>query len=133
MNSFEILNKEKEERNKIQIKNKLENIKSNLILKKIFDELSKNNSLKIIKYNKKIQKRLNLSIKDYKEYNQIEIEIIPAKNKYGKFIHFWNLDESYYHIYFNDEKDEIYIDYINEVDHIQKIKVIISYEVKSFN
>ena len=34
MNSFEILNKEKEERNQIQIKNKLENIKSNLILKK---------------------------------------------------------------------------------------------------
>jgi len=38
--------------------------------------------LEIVKYNKKMQNRLNLSIKDY-EILAIEVEIIPCKKKYG--------------------------------------------------
>ena len=50
----------------------------------------KKKSLQIFQYNKKLQNRLNLDINDYKEYSEtftpIEIEIIPAKDKYGFFL-----------------------------------------------
>ena len=50
----------------------------------------KKKSLEIIKYNNNIKNRINISIKDYKEYSEIyssiEIEIKPVNNKYGKFI-----------------------------------------------
>ena len=45
--------------------------------------MKKNKSLEIKKYNKKLQKRLNLSINDYKEYYQsIEIELKIVENGY---------------------------------------------------
>ena len=60
----------------------LQNIKSNYILKRIYDNILKKKSLEIMNYNKKMQNRINLNIKDYKEYSekftQIEIEIIPC-------------------------------------------------------
>ena len=50
----------------------------------------KKDSLYIIKYNQSIKNRINISIKDYKEYSEIyssiEIEIKPVDNKYCKFI-----------------------------------------------
>ena len=85
------------------ISNILKNIKSNYILSKIYDNIQKRKYLEIVKYNKKIQNRLNLSIKDYKEYpeifSQIVIEIIPCKEKYGIFINIKENDKLYYHIY----------------------------------
>ena len=36
-----------------------------------------------MKYNKKIQQRLNLNINDYKNYSLIEIELKLVDNKYG--------------------------------------------------
>ena len=72
------------------------NVKSNFILKKIFDIMKKNKSLLIVKYNKEIQNRLNISTKDYKEYCQIEIELKLVDNKYGKFINISNEDKEYY-------------------------------------
>ena len=65
----------------------IENIKSRYILSKIYDNMTKKKKLEIVKYNKKIQNRLNLDIKDYKEYSEIEIEIIPTKDNYGRFIY----------------------------------------------
>ena len=66
-----------------------DNIKSKYILKKIFDNLDKNKSLKIINYNTKLQKSLDINIKDYKKfyeiYSPIEIEIVPIK-KYIKIL-----------------------------------------------
>ena len=138
----------KENRSVLKSKVYFENLKSNYFLQKIFEHIKRNKSLKIIKYNKKIQNRLNISIKDYKEYSEIyssiEIEIIPIKNEYVKFINIKG-DESYYHIYFNDDKietknyltnydDEIEIkNYsINYNDKISKIKIIIDYQIKSF-
>ena len=44
----------------------LENLQSNYFLEKIFEYIKKDKSLEIIKPNKLLQKRLNLSIKDYK-------------------------------------------------------------------
>ena len=110
-----------------------ENIKSKFILKIIFVHLQRNKILQIIKYNKKIQKRLNINEKDYKEYNDIEIEIIPKTNEYGVFIHIFDKNEKpYYHIYFNDNKKEINRTKFNKHDKIQKIIIIINAKVKSF-
>ena len=43
--------------------------------------MPKKKKLEIVKYNKKVQNRLDLGVKDYKEYSEtyssIEIEIIP--------------------------------------------------------
>ena len=111
----------------------LENIKSKYILKIIFVNLQRKKILQISKYNKKIQKRLNISIKDYKEYNEIEIEIIPTTKGFGEFIHILDKnDKPYYHIYFNDEKKEINRTKFNKLDKIQKIKITINAKVKSF-
>ena len=81
-----------------------ENIKSRYILSKIIDNIPKNKKLEIVKYNKRIQNRLNLSVKDYKEYSEtftpIEIEIIRSKGEYGRFIKVDENDKLYYHIIF---------------------------------
>ena len=90
----------------------LNKIRSNYILKRIFINLNKKKSLEVIQYNNKLQKKLNIEINDYMEYcenySSIEIEIIPALNKYGKFINLHNKkDSSYIHIYFNDSQKKI--------------------------
>ena len=99
----------------------LEKIKNDYFLIKIFDNLKETKKLNIIRYNKRIQNRMNKDINDYiKEYSKIEIEIIPAENNYGKFINI-----PYYHIYFNDNKEEQKKTKINEDDNIKKITIII--------
>ena len=88
------------------------------------------------KYNKNIKNTINISINDYKEYfeiySSIEIEIKPAKNKYSKFIHISKNDEIYYHIYFDNDKEEIKRTYLKENDQIKTIKIIIDCQIKSF-
>ena len=86
-----------------------------------------------MKYNKKLQKRLNLSINDYKEYYQsIEIELKIAEDKYGEFINIPDEEKEYYHIYFNNSNEEIKRNYLNENDKDKTIKIIIDYQIKSF-
>ena len=130
----EKLSKNKNKENQINTPNNiLSNIKSNYILSKVYNNMTQKKSLKIVKYNKLIQNRLNISIKNYKEYYEIEIDIIPCKDKYGKFININKNDKIYYHIYFNDNKEEIKDKYeIKEEDKVTKIKIIINYQVKSF-
>ena len=136
MNSICKLNKDKRELNKIVIKDIFKNLKNDYFLQKLFYNLLKKKSLNIIKYNKKIKERINISIKDYKEYSEIyssiEIEIKPVNNKYGKFININKENEKYYHIYFNDNKEEIKRNDLNKNDNVSKIKIIIDYQVKSF-
>ena len=83
------ISKERELKN-ANSNNKLENLKCDYFLQKILNNPSKKIALEFLKYNKKTQQRLNFNINNYKkyceEYSSIEIEIIPAKNKYGKFI-----------------------------------------------
>ena len=115
--------------------NLINDINSKYIIQKIFDNLIKLKTLEIIKYNKKIQNRLNLNINYYKEYSglntPIEIEIIPVDSNYDTFINIPKEDELYYHIYFND-KDEIKRNKIKKKDNDNKIKIIIDKQVKSF-
>ena len=107
----------------------IENIKSRYILSKIYNNMTKKKKLEIVKYNKKVQNRLDLGVKDYKEYSEtftpIEIEIIPKKDKYGKFININKNDKLYCHIYFNDNKEEIKNKYrIKEEDKVKRIKIL---------
>ena len=108
MNTSNELSKEKTESNKIGLKNIFKNLKNDYCLQNLFNYLLKKKSLDIIKYNKNIKRRINISIKDYKEYSEIyssiEIEIKPVNNKYGEFININKENEKYYHIYFNDIK-----------------------------
>ena len=98
-------NGNKENKNQSKSSNIFSNLKSKYILKKIFGNLTGKNFFKIIKYNKLLKDKLDISNKDYKEYCDIEIDIIPKGT--GEFINFINKEEEkYYHIYFNDDKNE---------------------------
>ena len=117
MESRDIIKAEKEiEKSKlIKSKNRLKYLKNDYILKKIFYNMQKKITLKIIKCNINIQKRLNININDYKDfYEKIELEIIPILR--GPFINIKEEDEKYFHIYFNDNKEEIKKTKLNKTD-----------------
>ena len=125
----------------IQLKYKFDfdNLKSNYFLRKVFNMIKKNKLLKILKYNKQLQKRLNLDIKDYINYTQIytsieiELKLVDNINKNDKFINILANEEEYFHIYFNNSKEELKRNYLEENDNkIKIIKIIIDYQVKSF-
>ena len=113
----------------------IENIKSDYFLQLLFNILMKKKSLNIIKYNKKIQRRIDTNNTDYNDYSRlyssIEIEINPIKNEYCKFINIKKEDEKYYQIYINN-KEEIKRNYINENEEIKVIKIIVDYQIKTF-
>ena len=115
-------------------KKEFENLKSDFIFKKIISFMKINKSLSIMKYNNKLQKRLNISINDYKEYSEVEIELKLAYGKSGKFkfINVPKEDKEYYHIYFDNSNEEIKRRYVEFYEKVQIIKIIIDYQVKSF-
>ena len=82
-------------------------------------------TLNIVKYNKNIQKRININTNDIKEYSEkyslIEIEIKPINNEYGKFINFKKEEEIYYHIYFDKSKEEIKRNYLKKKEKVKMI------------
>ena len=112
----------------------LKKVRSKYILKQIFNNVNEIITLDIIRYNKSFQKKLNKKINDYKKhYSKIEIDIIPAENEIGEFIHIHNEKlKSYFHIYFDDSKVEIKRNYLNENDNVKIIKIIIDFQIKSF-
>ena len=124
--------------NELKLNDKFCNIKSDYFLQKIFGIVKKNKSLGIIKYNKMLQKRLKIDINSYKDYSQffssIEIEIKPIYNFLfkSKFINMPDEDKEYYHIYFDDKKKENKRNYIKKEEKVNNIKIIIDYQVKSF-
>ena len=92
----------------INSNNQLRNVKSVYFIQKFFGYMSKRKSLEKIRYNKNIQKRINININHYKvyseEYSSIELDIIPMKGNYGKFININKEDKKFIYIYFNDNK-----------------------------
>jgi len=120
-------------------KGDFKNLKSDYFLRKLFDNIKKYKTLKIMKYNKKLQNRLNLSINDYKEYSKlyssIEIELKLSDNEHAendKFINIPEEDKEYYHIYFDNSNEEIKRNYLKANEKVNTIKIIINYKVKSF-
>ena len=126
--SFE---KKEEKKEKISL-NLLLKIKSKYFLENLFQHLKPNLPLKIMKYNEKLQNKLNISIKDYKILSETEIEIKSIEAKYGIFINYNKEQDSYIHIYFNNTNEEIKRNYINENDKIITIKIIIDYPMNTF-
>ena len=88
-----------------------------------------------MKYNKRLQKRLNLTIKDYEKYSQlyssIEIELKLVDNKYGDFINIPKNEIQYYHIYFDNATEEIKRNYLQKNEKVNMINIKIDYQVKS--
>ena len=116
-------------------KTEFENLKSDFIFKKIISFVKRNKSLNIMKYNKKLQKRLNININDYRKSAIIEIELKLDNDKYAKFSTFINIfkkDKEYYHIYFDNSNKEIKRNYFKKNEKVKMIKIIIDYPVKSF-
>ena len=82
----------------------LENITSSYILKRIYNFLTELKKLKILNYSNKLQKKSNISILDYKEYAEIEIELnlIDNPNNLNNYFISPNFAESSsLHIYYN--------------------------------
>ena len=110
MESKDTSNKAKEQRQSkfINSNNKLRNVKSHYIIQKFFEYIPERKSLETIRYNKSIQKWINININHYKAYSEtktsIELDIIPMKGEYGEFININEEDKKYFHIYFNDNK-----------------------------
>ena len=134
MDSFNQSENEGKENNQNNMIGNIKNVKSKVILKKIFYNLIQNKFLEIIKHNKNLQKAMSLDIIYYKEYSlkQIEIEIIPTENIYGKFINISKQEEKNYRIFFNNNKiEEIKRNYITEYDDVKNINIEINFEVQS--
>ena len=108
-------------------------IKSIVVMKRIFLNLSEKSLMKIIIYIKNIQGKLNISINDYIHcYKQTIIEVIPKKE--DKKIYFINREggKKFYIIYFNDLKKEVDRNYIEANEDISKITIKIDKEINSF-
>ena len=93
--------------------------------------------MEIIKYNKKLQKKLNISLNDYKNYKKIELELIPLADfddidEEYYFININKSDKSYYHIYFDNKKEETNQNFVKQGHTVKTIKIIIDEKIKSF-
>ena len=88
----------------------LNKIKSKYILKIIGDYLNRKTILSLVKYNKKLQEKLDISIKDYIKYsNEIIIELTPnnpLEEGENIFINIPEKSKQYFHIYFNNNDIE---------------------------
>ena len=130
-------NNKKVELKQIKSLNIFKNLKSDYFIRIIFDNLKKRKTLEMLKYNKNIKNRIKIDTINYKEYSEtyssIKIEIKLAKNKYGKFINI-NDDNNriYYHIYFNNSKEEIKRTFLEKNEQIKTIQIKIDYQVESF-
>ena len=108
-------------------------IRSKYILKKIFENINQRRCLQLVKYNKKIQYKINISLKDYNEYNQIEFELYPILyyQKENIFSDLKNINKFNGHIYINNNKQEINYDKLSKFnENISVIKIKIDYEIK---
>ena len=117
----------------------LQKIRSKYITNIIFDFLQLNQRLKIIKYTKKLQNLLSIKKSDYKEYSQIIIEIIPVSDesllneKNNIFFNYIKKTRKKdYHIYFNNNlNEEIFRNYFDKNEKIQKIKIYLDNKIDS--
>ena len=118
--------------------NQLRKVKSHYIILKIFEYMTERKSLETIRYNKSIQKRIDININHYKAYfetkTSIELDLIPRKDDCCKFIDIKEEDKKYFHIYFDDNKKrEVEYILLDFGHNVSKISIIIDYQIKSFS
>ena len=115
----------------------LARIRSKYIMKKIIDNVKLIKKYEIFKYNKILQEKININIKDYKEfrekYSPIELELTLINNSKKKFVNIKDKkDLKYFHIFINNGKKETDLYSIYKMENIIKIKIIIDYQINSF-
>ena len=106
----------------------LKNIKAKKVLQFIIKTyLKESKYLSLLRHNKQLQNLLDISLQDYKSFFSIEILLKPKKQlkneeNYFIYINSNNLStvqkSSYYHIYFNENKEETKRDYITKEDKV---------------
>ena len=113
--------------------NLIKKIQSKYIMKLIMDNLKVKMRLNLMKYNKNLQKKLDIKLKDYAEYSKIVIiEIVPSKVlQKAYFINFEPGEKDYIKIYFDGKRRKE--NYIIKKDITSKIKIIIKSEFKKFD
>ena len=118
----------------------INDIRSKYILIKIIKEhLPLKKYFYLIRYNKKLQEQLEISIENYKElyrkiYYRIEMELTPISQlDINKEYNFINIRENkdYYHIYFNEDKKEIKRRFLRKEDNVNKIMIKLDTEIQS--
>ena len=122
--------------NQFQSKNIFEDLKSDYFLQKVCNYITRKKVLDIMKYNKRLQKRIKLNINDYIQFSQlyssIIIELNLVENNYDKFINITEKEKEYFHIYFDNSNEEIKRDHLEQNEKVKTIKVKINYQVESF-
>jgi len=112
--------------------NMLNKIRNKYLLKTIFDNLLELKQFQLIKYNKKIQNKIEISLQDFQLFKKIIIEIIPIKkNDKNKFINIPKEKKNYYHIYFNKDKKEMKRNYFTQKSKVESIKIVIDEKITS--
>jgi len=101
------------------------------LVQNIFEKINPIRGLEIVRYNKAIQNELKISKKNYEKiFKQIKIELSPKDNLEFKdneqniFINFIG-GKNLYHIYFDDNHQEIDKNYLLKEDQVKKIKIVI--------
>ena len=115
----------------------LQNITDKYILKYIFSNIQEKKIFQILQYNKNLQEKLELELKDYKKYfMKIEIELYPIFTLFNKFINIKTKNNaSLINIYFNEDyTKEIKRTYLlkEEKDSVKKIKINIDGKFTDF-
>ena len=107
-------------------------------IKSIYIDVWEEVYLKLVHHNKELQEKLDISIEQFKNYKQVEIEIIPEFMDEEeifkcKFINVFNkfCKSILIHRFFDDV--EIKRNYIKGNEKISRIKIIIDGEAKNFN
>ena len=104
--------------NQITEKPHYKKIRSKYMLEKIFSFLSQKKTLYIIKYNKSVQKLLNMKLKNYVDFSdQIEI-VLKFKNELRSnknyFINIINKDERpFFHFFYYNKKKKLILIYLD--------------------
>ena len=114
---------------------KMLKIRSKIILKSILQNTQQKKYMQLLKYNKILQKKLNISIIDYKEYNQIEVELRVNKMResFSRFINLNEKDKPHIHIFIsNNKKKEYNRFFLKPGKKIVKLRILIDLEIKSF-
>ena len=88
----------------------LKKIKSIVVVKKLFFHIFDRIKLNLVKYNKKLQNYLNISLINYRIYNKIIFmeDIIYEDNTKGKIYDVLTEDNGLYGV-IDDEEEDIYL------------------------
>ena len=109
-----------------------DNIRSNMIFKKIFYHLEERLLLKLVVHNKNYQRKLNKNLNDYKYFLATEIELIPEKDDQKMFININIFNANDIIIYLNNNKKDSSLDEIKKCCQIDKVRIKIRKNVDSF-